>query len=449
MKSGPPRPQELTDAFVEALCEFRPAKATYFPDNRLAGFFIYVGPRSATWVYRERKSVKGARRMVFEKLGEWPKVDTLEARKRCAIAMGLTAQAIDKPTEREPVTFETAFADYLAYLTRKAEKKGKPPRWAYNVRKLGDSIILPKWAKWSLAEMAVNPAAVAEWHRKVSKDRGPVTANHCARVIRATYKRAARLDVSLPQRLPTSAVEYNDEEPSQDALDFVAFPAWLKAWRRIKSGIHQAYHLTALLVGPRPGELARLRWSDVKDKEKNLILTKAKAGADIVIPMSDEIATAIRMAKDDAEQLGYEVTPDALVFPGCTRRDYLNDLPVRGNALRHTYSTVAADLGIDDLIRHFLMGHAPQGISQRYIATLILANGEKMRQEQARMSKRLVELLGLNAEKLRAEIAAGLVQSAAAAEARAEKAAKVLTRAQRASVRSRSRRARKAEGIAP
>jgi hypothetical protein len=38
--------------------------------------------------------------------------------------------------------------------------------------------------------------------------------------------------------------------------------------------------------------------------------------------------------------------------------------------LRHTYRTVAADLGVDDLLIHFLMGHAPDGISQKYIATL-------------------------------------------------------------------------------
>ena len=57
--------------------------------------------------------------------------------------------------------------------------------------------------------------------------------------------------------------------------------------------------------------------------------------------------------------------------------------------LRHTYRTVAADLGVDDLLIHFLMGHTPVGISQKYIATLILANGPKMREEQGRMSKRM------------------------------------------------------------
>ena len=68
---------------------------------------------------------------------------------------------------------------------------------------------------------------------------------------------------------------------------------------------------------------------------------------------------------------------------------------MRGQGLRHTYSTVAVDLEVDDLIRHFLMGHAPQGISQRYVATLIVQNGPAMRAAQERISKRIVSLLGL------------------------------------------------------
>jgi len=105
--------------------------------------------------------------------------------------------------------------------------------------------------------------------------------------------------------------------------------------------------------------------------------------------------------------------------------------------LRHTYRTVAADLGVDDLLIHFLMGHTPVGISQKYIATLILANGPKMREEQGRMSKRMVELLGLNAKTFRREIAAALAVSLEMGQARALVTSRTLARAQRASARAR------------
>jgi hypothetical protein len=47
-----------------------------------------------------------------------------------------------------------------------------------------------KWAKWSLAEMSVSPAAVRDWHIAVTKKSGPAAANHAARVLRAAYRYA-------------------------------------------------------------------------------------------------------------------------------------------------------------------------------------------------------------------------------------------------------------------
>ncbi|QOZ79927.1 hypothetical protein XH83_33835 [Bradyrhizobium sp. CCBAU 53351] len=445
-------PRKLTDDHIEALREFADSDAAdrrsfgtnnersegvEYPDSIVKGLFVFVGANRTVWRFRRRRREKGVRTTIFRTLGEWPMMNTEDARKAAEIAVGNVHSGEAAPNKRSSVRFEIAFAAYLEYLKSKAEKRGKPPRWYYNVKKLGDGIILPKFAKWTLAEMAMSPGAVSSWHAEVTKKNGPVSANHCARVIRATYKRASRLDVSLPQRLPTSAVEFNEESAKQDALPFKSFPAWLKAWRKIDNAIRQAYHLTGLLVGPRPGELARLRWEAYSDNERTLVIAKAKAGKDIVIPISGEIVAALKMAREAAEKLGYPVTPDALIFPGCAQAGHRDELPARGNMLRHTYSTVAADLGVDDLIRHFLMGHAPEGISQKYIATLILANGPKMREEQNRMSKRIVELLGLNGRTFKAEIDAGLAQSAAAAEYRTERDAKALAKAQRVSARKR------------
>ena len=57
----------------------------------------------------------------------------------------------------------------------------------------------------------MHPGAVADWHRDITEANGPVTANKCCKVLRAAYKRSAKRDVSLPQRDPCSAVDYNAE----------------------------------------------------------------------------------------------------------------------------------------------------------------------------------------------------------------------------------------------
>jgi integrase len=358
------------------------------------------------------------------------------ARKAAEIEAGQLAQGKTPVNRREAVKFETAFAVYLEHLKAKAEEKGKPARWHYNAVKYG-KLILPTFGGWTLVELANAPDAVADWHKKLTKTSGPVSANHCARLMRAAYKRAARRDITLPARLPTSAVDFNKERASQKALDFKAYPVWLDAWRKIDSGIRQAYHLTSMLTGGRPGEIARLKWAAYRDNERQLVISNPKASQDIVLPVSEEIAAALQMARDGATVLGYDTSPDALMFPGCSQISAREALPMRGNALRHGYRTLAADMKIDDLISHFLMGHAPDGISQKYIATLILQNGAAMRDEQNRMSKRFIELLGLDGKTFRAEIGAALDRSRAAGEGKAVERAKQLAKAQRASARAR------------
>jgi hypothetical protein len=83
------------------------------------------------------------------------------------------------------------------------------------------------------------------------------------------------------------------------------------------------------------------------------------------------------------------------------------------------------------------MGHAPEGISQKYVATLILANGPAMRTAQERISARILKELELTAKTFREESAAGLAASLQVGQGRALENARTLARAQRASARAR------------
>jgi hypothetical protein len=227
-----------------------------------------------------------------------------------------------------------------------------------------------------LIELSNNPRVVKEWHADVTKQHGPVGANHSARVLRArsTIMPPSLIAVCLCGCRLAPSISMTKERAKRCSTSEISRNGW-KAWRQIESTTRQAYHLTELLTETRLGELARLRRADVKHNEPNLVVGKAKAGQDIVIPVSNEIAVALQMARDDAAQLSVEVAADGLVFPGCS-----------------------ADLAVDDLLVHFLMGHAPESISQKYIAVLMLSNGPAMRATQERISARMVMLLGLTAK---------------------------------------------------
>src|SRR5258708_14680813 len=256
------KPRKLSDPGIEALRDF--GQVGVFPDNQVPGLRIRIGIRKASWVFFQQHRMKGTRSHTFEVLGEWPVMTVAAARVEAKIIAGRIAGGTIKPSKRAAVTLQAAIADYVAHLEKQAAKPGKPARWAYVAQKIADKVILPKLGRWSLADLSNAPAVVRDWHIEITEEHGPVYANHAARIVRATYNRTAKLDRSLPVRLPTSAVEFNDEEASKKALDFKNYRKWFAAWRGHPGAAPRAYPLPGRPSGGGPGGLARGKGTELK-----------------------------------------------------------------------------------------------------------------------------------------------------------------------------------------
>jgi hypothetical protein len=61
-----------------------------------------------------------------------------------------------------------------------------------------------------------------------------------------------------------------------------------------------------------------------------------------------------------------EVVADDLVFPGARQADQRSSLPISGNALCHTFRTIAVDCEISEMLIHPLCGHTLDGVSEEY-----------------------------------------------------------------------------------
>ncbi len=384
----------LTDDFLEKMLTF-PRYATFlFSDTETHGLQCRLGRHRATWLFYHDDRRHRRRKITSKRLGFFPGTATAQARDAARIERGRIAAGDLSPGKREAIKVEVSLAEYVDYLERRSATKGKPATWAKNVRHLVGKHIAPRWGQWSLADVAMHPGAVADWHRDVTEANGPVTANKCCKVLRAAYRRSAKRDVSLPQRDPCSAVEYNAETPAQTAMAFRDYPKWLKAWRAIEVGpkapARKEYHLFCLFSGMRPGEVARIRWRDVKPRERVIEIPDAKKDNTIRIIMSAPIARVLKRARD----LGKPKDRDALVFEHCGHAGHRDELPRRGHDLRHSYRTVCGDLGIDDVIAHVLQGWRPRNISESYLTRLVLAAGQGVRASQRKVSKRIIGLLG-------------------------------------------------------
>jgi integrase len=379
------------DTFLDAVSVFERERVIVYRDPTTDGLQCRLGRHRTTWAFYWDDRRRRRRKIVSKVLGHFPTMRTEEARNAARIERGRVAAGDTSPGKRESVKVETSLAEYIAHLERKSAAKGKPALWAKNVRSLVNKHILPRFGQWSLADIATHPAAVADWHSDITEANGPVVANQSCKVLRAAYRRSTKRDPSLPERDPCSAVEYNREQRSQDALLPADFPKWRKAWEKIESPTRRAYQGIGLLSGMRPGELSRLKWSDVLPRERCFVIRGAKADNDIRVPMSAAIARLFKLARDAKTDSEY-------VFPAragghIVKRD-ADGLPAWGMMYRRGWRTVAADLGVDELIAHFCLGHIPAGISRGYVSKMILSGGSAMRTAQRKVSRRIVQLLG-------------------------------------------------------
>ena len=226
----------LTDDFLEKLLSY-PRYAPYlFIDTDTKGLQCRLGRHRCAWLFYHDDRRHRRRKYISKTLGYFPTMRTAEARDAARIERGKVAAGDLSPGKREATKVETSLAEFIAHLERGAARKGKPARWAKNVRQAVRKHIQPRWGHWSLADVAVHPGAVADWHLEITDANGPVIANQCARILRAAYRRSAKRDVSLPMRDLCSAVTYNTETPAQTAMAFRDYPKWLEAWRAIEPG---------------------------------------------------------------------------------------------------------------------------------------------------------------------------------------------------------------------
>ncbi len=125
---------------------------------------------------------------------------------------------------------------------------------------------------------------------------------------------------------------------------------------------------------------------DLDQDAETLTVGDAKAGNDIPVPSTPAIRDALKLAPRGA--------PGDLIFPGCAQVGHREELPARGHALRRTFKTIAtAHCKVPDDVSAFLLGHVPEGMSQKYLLRWALSSGPAIREAQLKISRAMVRLL--------------------------------------------------------
>jgi integrase len=383
--------RKLNDSDCAAMREFFSQPVTIW-DTVQPGLRLIVGRHRSTFSYFRQHSKHGTRSATVKVLGHVEAgMSVKEARQAAQVEAGRIAANRITPGRRAAVKLDEAWIEYLDHLKDRADRRGKPHRWAYNAGQLYDQHI-SEFGKYPLADLSQSPALIRDWHKRVTRRSGPVAANRSAQLLRACYKHASKLNRNLPPHNPTSAVKWNEEKPADKGV--LDFAAWFKAWEAISSPVRRAFHLCNLLGGFRPGELSRIEWRDVLVRERVILIRASKSGADVRVPMSWQIARCLRMARGPVGRPTGALSGAELVFPGARHNPVRDKLPAYGHALRHAWRTVAADEKIDELVAAFIQGHNPATISQAYVHRMVLSSWPAMRLAQQRVSTAIIKRFG-------------------------------------------------------
>jgi integrase len=358
-------PRLLTDAVAR---NANPRAREYaIADSRLKGFALRVIPSGVkSWILRTK--IGGKHRRIT--LGTAPEMDADEARALAHQAMARDApQAAARRTEDEkpPITFKALAQHYL-----NAKTPGWRPSTERAFRIYLRAQLLPAFGTRLVSKLTT--AEIAEWFFAYSAKR-PGGANHALTHFRCIVK-FGRENGYLPRKAPDPSHPIRrNVRPSRGRLlnteQLAAIGAWLdhppEHWRDVAEAIR-----LIILTGCRSGEIARLRWSEVK--EDRLLLASTKTGARDVL-LSRPALAILERRKSASAHTRY-------VFPHrddwrrplssldgpwrCIRARIGLSKDIRLHDLRHTYASHAIMSGETLDMAGRLLGHRQPHTTEIY-----------------------------------------------------------------------------------
>jgi hypothetical protein len=392
-----PRPKTFAEEVAAA--PFATSGQRSIPDPSLPGFRVVVGKRVKTWTVQIDVRTLSGPKTHKESVGRVGEVDYKTARAAAMELMGQLRGGKRKPGQPDPGP--TLREAWHAYRDRHLVRTGKSPR---TIEQYVDTLerTLSDWLDTPLLQLAEDPDAVAERHKRIGEKReqdgtgGPYQANHCMRCVRAVYNFARRSHRGLPAEGPCSAVVFYPEEPRQSALDSKALRRWFDTWATLKNTVRRELHLLTLLTGSRREALCTARWADVRPGTRVIHQPKPKGGSKKAydIPMSRAVVKSLRRLRD-FNKVAFDGNPH--LFPSATsatgrvsevKENDLDDFPT-GHALRHTWVTHATICGVSEFYQRIMTNHRKKGdVHQGYMSTAAFAR--ELRKAQERVSQHLL-----------------------------------------------------------
>lgn len=423
-------PSKLTVRLLEKLAAM-PGEVVY--DTEALGLYVEVGAKGTvrfrykTVVRRGPKTGAARKAEPFKQtLGAYPALSLDDARKEAARLRGLARGGQD-PREgtvraHGMWTVQRLYDEFLKardlekkmasrtrddYLKRFEAYLDKSITYGDMVDGVEREKSQPAWG--SLPLVSITPEFAAERHVAIVRNHGAVVANNTLQNFRTTYNWALkkRSHLHLPPN-PVGGVTFVYIPPRTDQPDFEfpELPAWVQRLGRVENPIRRLFHLACLFLGARPGALSQAQRSWLRLEARAFIIPKAHnrkgktgIGREVHIPLSKYL---IKLFERLLGVLDSMYPGEPWLFP--TRSGKLREgkvIPLAawreddmayGYTLRHYYSNLCQEAGVQSANRMLLMAEKIQGIegtylNQPYLFKTLLGEQEKVTAHILRKAK--------------------------------------------------------------
>ena len=365
-------------------------------DTDLKGFYLLIGKRRRTYMIQGDLRQQGKRAASIKvSVGDAEQMSARDARTTAKtylveISRGRHPKAPEEAAPLPPgaeVTLRVAWARYLeGHMIRKGRSESTIRNYRTHVEKN-----FAEWLDLPVAELANDPARVADMHEKISKENGPYQANTSMRTLRAIYNYIRKKHRALPVYNPVDGVDWNKEERRNTGMGLADIVGWLEQLAAFENPIRREFHLLTLLSGCRPAALKEAKPEHIDFRRRVLHIATPKGGAKRAfdIPLSREMMGCLVRALRYSRVL-YPHLSREWVFPAesssghmSEQREERSELSKWGNDLRQSYRTLATVAGLSEIDAKLLMNHAIPGVNSGYITRHKLLEDHLRAQQQA------------------------------------------------------------------
>jgi integrase len=257
-------------------------------------------------------------------------------------------------------TFEAAAAQYLARL----RERERAPRSYVDIER---HLLVYAKMLHGLQLTSISRRDVATCLAKITTDNGAVTANRTRSTVSAVF--AWAIGEGMIEHNPVAGTNRNEET----TRDRVLSPAELRLiWNGLSDDHHGAILKLLALTGQRRGEIADLRWSEVKETEIVLPAERTKNGRPHTVPLS---GAARAIIEAQPRRVNADGKPRDLIFglgdggfDGWSKCRKALDARITKAAgkppphwtahdLRRSFATHAAEIGIAPHIVEAVLNH--------------------------------------------------------------------------------------------